>query len=573
MQGVVYSASGGSQPAIVKRGGEVLSSNYWSSTTNANNTNNAWHVNFNNGNVNNNNKSNNYYVRAVRSGKCELLSFEALYRAYLDCRKRKRGTINALSFEVDLLENLFDLANDLQKGTYQPSRSVCFVTTKPKNREIFAADFRDRVVHHLLVRELEKIWEKKFIYDSYASRLGKGSHAAVDRLQHFMLKVTRNRKRPAWFLQLDIRSYFVAVDKDILFQLFMRDIKISDHPQVEVLLYLLERIIYHDCSRNFSFKGDPGMLSRVPAHKSLLKVPAGKGLPIGNLTSQFFANVYLNELDQFVKHQLKCRFYLRYVDDFILLADNPEQLSLWRSRIAGFLDEHLALTLKSGDRVKRVSEGADFLGYIVRPNYRLCRRRVVNNLKQRLDEFQQRLSRRFTLGTTFQVEHFRCDPEVVGKLRQVLASYLGHFKHADTYKLIQSLFSRYPWLSQLFRLIDGRLTELFRHPGVFRSLKQQVAFFRHRLAPGTSLLVQVGTYLEIYNEDVKVLAEVLGLRVRNDFRGFSLAAGFPRCKAQNYIRRILTAGFPAALVLEGERPGRYLKERYLNDIYIIGGCS
>ena len=127
-----------------------MSSNYWSSTTNANNTDNAWHVNFNNGNVNNNNKSNSYYVRAVRGGKCPLLSFESVYRAYLDCRKRKRGTINALRFEYNLLENLYNLTLDLQKGTYRPSRSVCFITTTPKLREIFAADFRDRVVHHLI---------------------------------------------------------------------------------------------------------------------------------------------------------------------------------------------------------------------------------------------------------------------------------------------------------------------------------------------------------------------------------------------------------------------------------------
>ena len=132
-----------------------MSSYYWSSTTNANNTNNAWHVNFNNGNDNNNNKSSSYYVRAVRGGKCSLLSFSSLFGAYLVCRKRKRSTINALSFEYRLLDNLFKLALELQKGTYRPSRSVCFVTTTPKMREIFAADFRDRIVHHLVVGELE----------------------------------------------------------------------------------------------------------------------------------------------------------------------------------------------------------------------------------------------------------------------------------------------------------------------------------------------------------------------------------------------------------------------------------
>ena len=192
-----------------------MSSNYWSSTTNANNPNNAWNVNFNNGNVNNNNKSNNNYVRAVRSGKCSLLSFESVYKAYVDCRRRKRGTINAIKFEYRLLDNLFSLASDLQKGAYRPSRSVCFVTQSPKLREIFAADFRDRVVHHLVVRELEKYWEPRFIYDSYACRVGKGTHAAVERLQDFMRKTTRNQKRASFFLQLDIRSFFTSINKQI----------------------------------------------------------------------------------------------------------------------------------------------------------------------------------------------------------------------------------------------------------------------------------------------------------------------------------------------------------------------
>jgi len=570
MQDVVDSAFGGLQFVIVKWGGEVLSSNYWSSTTNANNTNNAWHVNFNNGNVNNNNKSNNYYVRAVRSGKCDLLSFAALYRAYLDCRQRKWGTINALKFEVDLLEKLFNLAAELQKGTYQPSRSVCFVTTKPKNREIFAADFRDRVVHHLLVRELEKIWERKFIYDSYASRIGKGSHAAVARLQKFMLQATQNRKRAAFFLQLDIRSYFVSVDKQILFQIFVRELEKADHPQVAVLLYLLERIIFHDCAADFSFKGDVRMLEQVPAHKSLLKVAPGKGLPIGNLTSQFFANVYLNELDQLIKHQLKCRFYLRYVDDFILLADRPESLLEWRVRIAEFLAEKLALTLKPGDRVKRVSDGADFLGYIVRPNYRLCRRRVVNNLKERLDEFQKHLCSQ-SLLEGIRVEHLNCDPETVNQLRQVLAAYLGHFKHADTYRLQKSLFCRYHWLSFLFRVNDSRLGYLFKFSGIFRSFYQQVAFFRRRLAADIVLLVQVGAYLEIYDKDAERLAEPLGLHKRLGFRGMSVTCGRPLDRAKIFIENIIKAGFSVAVIWESEKPGRYLKERYLKEIYRVVG--
>ena len=177
-------------------------------------------MNFNNGNDNNNNKNNSYYVRVVRGGKYSLLSFESIFKAYLDCRKRKRGTVNALRFEFDLLNGLFSLALDIQKGKYRPSRSVCFITRTPKLREIFAADFRDRVVHHLVVRELEKQWEPRFIFDSYACRKNKGIHAAVNRLQQFMMKASCSQKKAAYFLQLDIRSFFMSIDKQILFTIF-----------------------------------------------------------------------------------------------------------------------------------------------------------------------------------------------------------------------------------------------------------------------------------------------------------------------------------------------------------------
>lgn len=151
----------------------------------------------NNGNVNNDNKSNNNYVWLVRSDNeaLRLFSFENVFRQYLKCRKNKRGTVNALRFEMNCEENLFDLHKDLSDRTYYPSRSVCFMATKPKLREIFAADFRDRIVYHVLVDYLERIWEPKFIFDSYACRKKKGIHLGVKRLQGFLRKVTRNGSR------------------------------------------------------------------------------------------------------------------------------------------------------------------------------------------------------------------------------------------------------------------------------------------------------------------------------------------------------------------------------------------
>ena len=184
-------------------------------------------------------------------------------------------------------------------------------------REIFAADFKDRIVHHVLVAELERYWEPVFIHDSYACRRSKGIHQAVKRLRQFIRQGSGNGQQQLWYLQLDIRNYFMSIDKTVLFGLLK--------PHIDNLeaLWLTKLLVFYDCTENFTYKGRPGLLQQLPAHKSLLQAPSGKGLPIGNLNSQFFANVYLNALDQFVKHTLKCRYYLRYCDDFVLLSQDP----------------------------------------------------------------------------------------------------------------------------------------------------------------------------------------------------------------------------------------------------------
>jgi RNA-directed DNA polymerase len=542
-----------------------MSSNYWSSTTNANNSDNAWNVNFNNGNVNNNNKSNNLYVRAVRGGKCSLLSFESVYNAYLDCRKRKRGTINALKFETGALEKLFDLALALQRGTYRPARSVCFVTTSPKLREIFAADFTDRIVHHLVVRELEKIWEPRFIHDSYASRKEKGTHGAVHRLQNFMLAATKNGKLRAWMVQLDIRSFFMSIDKEILFGIFERELPKRVGADSNVLLYLLHRIVYHACERDFVFRGNPAMLDRVPPHKSLLKVGEGKGLPIGNLTSQFFANVYLNELDHFIKHELKCRHYVRYVDDFILLAETPDTLTQWVRQIGEFLERKLLLTLKEGWRVKAISEGADFLGYIVRPRYILVRNRVVHAMKKKLAEHYAKGVNRWTDGEGRTILKMKMDPDTTRTLMQTVASYLGHFKHANSFSLKQAVLTKYPWLNEYFVYDGKKLRRKLLYQGEFRSFKAQVSFFRAMLRD-TVLLVQVGLFMELYDDDAITAGEALGLSLQQEKRGMKFTAGFPLRFEKRHVATLLNMGKDVAVIREGGA-GIHVKERYVEDLY------
>ncbi len=567
MQGVGFRRPVGFRAA--KWEGNPVASNYWSSTTNANNTNNAWNVNFNNGNVNNNNKTNNNYVRAVRAGKCSLLSFRSVYNAYLDCRKRKRGTINALRFEIGASEKLFDLAADLQKDAYQPSRSVCFLTASPKLREVFAADFRDRIVHHLVVRELEKLYEPCFIYDSYACRMRKGTQAAVRRLQGFMLRVTKNSKVAAYALQLDIRSFFTSIDKHILFGLLEQKLMVKEMPEIgrATLLRLLRIIVFHDCTSSYVFKGDRALLDNIPPHKTLFKAGPDKGLPIGNLTSQFFANVYLHELDLFIKQTLRCRFYLRYVDDFLLLDSSPEQLLAWRGLITDFLREKLSLELKADSVPRRVTEGSDFLGYIVRPNYILVRRRVVNNLKAKLAVFRKKMVSEICIGGKQVIKIF-LQPEAVIELRQVIASYLGHFRHADAYKLTQSVFEKHAWLNMIFTLRDGSIIERLKYKGCFRSLKIQLFFYRSRLA-GCVLLFQVGGYVEMYGRDAVFAGQYLNCRVRCGFRGMDYAAGFPLRLTEKVTQKIVSLGRSCSFIAQGG-DGRYVKNRYVREVVWVG---
>jgi len=491
-------------------------------------------------------------------------SFEDLYRAYEECRRRKRATINALTFEQDLLQNLRSLEEELADGSYQPARSVCFVTRQPKLREIFAADFRDRVVHHLLVSRLEAIFEPKFIHDSYACRRNKGTHAAVFRLREFMNSASLGGKRAVWFMQLDVRSFFMSIDKPILATILERHVKAPE------LLALSRTIIDHDCTENFVFKGDCGLLSQIPPHKSLFRTPPGRGLPIGNLTSQFFANVYLNELDQFVKHSLKCRWYLRYVDDFILLHESRTALLDMKGLIEQFLHEKLALELKPDFTLKRVSAGADFLGYIVRPSYVLARKRVVGNMRAKLGEYEKTLfpsprssprrgeeekerSPGKAAGCQASRVIYRLNEEVVQNVRKTLSSYLGHFKHANTRRLVRGLFQKYHCLQAVFRIeyhgADYKLVQLTTPRTVPQSLQEQYYWFARRY-PDRCLLFQVGRFYELYGEQAKQYCGMLRLATAPERRRMGVQCGFPLRMLAQYIRMCLNRGTNYAVVDE-----------------------
>lgn len=310
-----------------------------------------------------------------------LLSFEALVRAYFDCRRTKRNTRNALEFEQDLEHNLGCLYGDLLDGSYRPGRSICFVVTRPKPREVWAADFRDRIVHHLLYNHIGARFENAFIANSYACIKGRGTLRAAESLESMIRSITRNWSRPAYYLKCDLSNFFVSIDKKILRELLLAKIPES------FWAWLTELVLMHDPRSDFEFRGDPKLLEKVPPHKRLMEQPAHLGLPIGNLSSQFFANVYLDVLDQRAKHNLKAKYYIRYVDDFLFLDESPARLNEILADVAAFLPARLIVRLNPRKTILQpIDRGVDFVGHVVKPWNRATRKRTLNEGLRRVGE-------------------------------------------------------------------------------------------------------------------------------------------------------------------------------------------
>ena len=350
-----------------------------------------------------------------------MFTFQNIYKAYLQCRKHKRNTINALQFEQNLIENLWDLVYALQNRSYRPTTSIYFLTSSPKLREVFAADFRDRVVHHVLVNAIEERYEKKFIHDVYNNRKNKGTHQAVKQSQRYMRQIPKG-----YYLQLDIKGFFYHPDKDILYKKIYAEM-FDTHS--DSIVWLAHTIIYHDPTKDYVFKGDKSKLALLPEHKTLFKIPKNRGLPIGNLTSQFFANVYMNDFDNYLKRTLKVKRYIRYVDDFVLFDESKERLEALKKKIEIYLYMHLRLSLREDTKLKKHSDGLDFLGYIIRPSHTLVRQRVVNNYKKKKAKYLQNYEKQQGEMSFSEIKSFL----------SVKASFASHTKHANSYNLNQKI--------------------------------------------------------------------------------------------------------------------------------------
>jgi len=298
----------------------------------------------------------------------EVRAWENLYLAWRKARKGKRGRVPAATFEFDLETNLIQLQRELLDRTYRPGAYTSFYIHDPKRRLISAAPFRDRVVHHALCNVIEPLFERRFIHDSYANREGKGTHRALDRCQEFA-------RRYPYVLQCDLVHFFPSVDHAVLRATLGRVIADPD------VMWLVDRILESGIgvlSAEYRMAWFPG--------DDLFAVNRPRGLPIGNLTSQFWANCLLDPFDHFVKRELGCKAYLRYVDDFLLFADDKPTLWAWRAAVVERLAQLRLTVHEARAHPQPVSEGIPFLGFVVFPTHRRLKRRKVVNYRRKLRE-------------------------------------------------------------------------------------------------------------------------------------------------------------------------------------------
>ncbi len=287
----------------------------------------------------------------------DIISVENLLHAWKKFLSGKRNKIDVQEFSLSLMENILDLHRDLRERTYSHGPYQAFRINDPKPRQIHKSLVRDRLLHHAVYQKLYPFFDKTFITDSYSCRLEKGTHRAMNRFRKFAWKESRNHTRTVWVLKCDIRKFFENINHSILINIFKKYIPYTD------IIWLLQNII-----QSFSVVED-------------------RGLPLGNLTSQLFVNIYMNEFDQWMKHHMKTKYYVRYADDFVVMSHNKEWLEELLPKIGEFLDDQLKLQLHSDKiSVSTLASGVDFLGWVHFPNHRVLRtatkRRMIKKLSK-----------------------------------------------------------------------------------------------------------------------------------------------------------------------------------------------
>lgn len=330
-------------------------------------------------------------MKTVKDLMVKICTFKNAMAAFKKARKCKRYRPDVMRFESNREANLIRAVEDLEDGTYTPGPYTVFKVFEPKERVIMALPFYDRVIQHMIVTFIEPIFEKRFIFHSFACRKDKGVHEASAILTKWLYKLEILEGKKIWAIKADIRHYFQSVNHEIL--------------KAEIRRYISDRRLL-------------AILDCIIDHNGIYE--DGVGIPVGNLTSQLFANVYLNILDQFVKHELGIKYYIRYMDDFVILGEDPAELKEILSKIEEFVNTRLKLELNPKTTIIYTKNGVDFVGYRHWATMKLLRKAATRRLNQLLKNFEE--------GTITE-EYFD----------RSLASRLGHMEHADTYQLRQEL--------------------------------------------------------------------------------------------------------------------------------------
>lgn len=353
-----------------------------------------------------------------------MVSLEDLIEAYYLCRKNKRNTAYAVDFELNYEQNLINLYNEINSGSYRTDRYTAFIVKRPVVREIFAASFRDRIVHHLIINELNHLFERQFIFDSYGCRKNRGTLFGIKRVDRFIRSCSRNHTVPSYILKLDIKNFFVNIDKEILYKNlknFILDKYLGDSQQ---LLKLCHLIIFTNPTANSLIKGSLRDWQELAPGKSLFMVDnKQQGLPIGNLTSQIFSNFYLDAFDHFVKHNLKVKYYGRYMDDMVIVHPSKKFLKSLINIIADWLKNNLKLEIHPQKTyLASASCGVKFLGVRILPRQIILDRRLKKNFFAKTKNWNN-------IAAT---EEF-LEKATKRKIVSSINSYLGNMKHHNSF--------------------------------------------------------------------------------------------------------------------------------------------
>ena len=363
-----------------------------------------------------------------------------LYVAYFKAVKHKKSKKKIKDFNSNVKENLLALCNELYERKYTPQHSNVFIITDPKKREVFAAAFRDRIVHHLYYEYTHELFEKTFIHDSYSCIKGKGTHFGIKRLEHHIKSCSLNYTQPTYILKMDLKGYFIHINRNILLNIVrdtlnsMRYHRINkesnelydDIIDFEFVDYLTHIIVLLDPTEHCNIRSPKRDWNDLPSSKSLFKAEKERGLPIGNLTSQLFSNVYLNKLDQFVKRELKCKHYGRYVDDFYIVHDSKPYLHSIIPKIEAFVNNKLDLEIQKGKTIiTSVKQGVEFLGAYIKPHRTYVSNQCIRRIKRKLPNAKYK-------------------PNIVNTIN----SYLGVFSHFSSNKAKCQLFNNYHWINE-----------------------------------------------------------------------------------------------------------------------------